>query len=348
MIDNQNKTYKIALDAMGGDLAPDNEVQGAILANKVKRSGYDFEIVFIGNETQLRHSLSQYDTNGLKYSIIHTDEVVTMSDAPTEILKKKTNSSLHKGLEHHSQGYADAFISIGNTGAVLSVATIKMGRIKGVSRPTIGTLFPTQSKKPTFLLDVGANIEGKARFLYEFAVMGSIYVNLIQNIENPRIGLLNIGEEETKGTEEIQKTYELLKNSNLNFIGNIEGRDILLGSADVVVCDGFTGNILLKFAESLTGMLKTKIKEFATRSIFNKFSVLTALPVLKKIFKDFDYQEYGGVPLLGVNGVVMIGHGKSTPKAITNIIFRAIELIRQEINVKIENSLSPTVMLNKG
>lgn len=341
-------TYKIAIDAMGGDLAPDNEIQGAILANKNKKPDIDFEVIFVGNETQIRHSLSQYDANGLKYSIIHADEVITMDDDPTDILKKKTNSSLHKGMNYLAQGYCDAFISIGNTGAVLSVATVTLGRIKGVSRPTIGALFPTRGNKPTFLLDVGANIDGKSRFLYEFAVMGSIYVNLTQGIENPRVGLLNIGEEATKGTEEIIKTYDLLKNSSLNFIGNIEGRDILLGSADVVVCDGFTGNIILKFAESIGGLLKTKIKNYAKSSIFKKLLAFTAIPVLKSIFKDFDYQEYGGVPLLGVNGIVLIGHGKSSPKAISNIIFRAIELIRQEINVKIENSLSPTVMSNKG
>ncbi len=345
---NKNRIYRIAIDAMGGDLAPDNEIQGAILASKNKKFDIDFEIIFIGNETQIRQSLTQYDTNGLRYSIVHADETITMDDDPTEILKKKPNSSLHKGLQYHAQGYADSFISIGNTGAVLSVATVTLGRINGVSRPTIGALFPTIGKKPTLILDVGANIEAKSRFLYEFAVMGSIYVNLTQGIENPRIGLLNIGEESSKGTEEIIKTYDLLKNSNMNFIGNIEGRDILLGSADVVVCDGFTGNVILKFAESITGLLKTKIKNYSKSSIFKKLLTLTALPVLKNIFRDFDYQEYGGVPLLGVNGIVLIGHGKSSPKAISNIIFRAIELIRQEINPKIENSLSPKVMSNNG
>jgi glycerol-3-phosphate acyltransferase PlsX len=265
-----------------------------------------------------------------------------MNDYPTEALKRKKNSSLYKGIEYLSQGYADGFISAGNTGAVLSTATVLLGRITGVSRPTIGSFFPSQNNHPTLVLDVGANIDCKPRFLYEFAVMGSIYASQSFGLEHPRIGLLNIGEESSKGTDIIQQTYKLLKDSQLNFIGNVEGKDILQGTADVVVCDAFVGNIVLKFAESVLGILKFKFKQFAKKNILNLFMMAVFTPIIKKIFKDFDYQEHGGVPLLGVNGVVIIGHGKSSPKAIQNMIYQAVSNIKKDINTKIENILNPS------
>lgn len=335
------RTIKIALDAMGGDFAPINEIEGAILANKHKGSDYNLEISFFGDEAKIKAALAERDTGGLKYKIIHTPEVVTMDDDPTEVLKTKKNSSLNTGLDYHCHGKADAFISVGNTGAVLTAATIHLGRINGVSRPTIGSFFPTQKKNPCLVLDVGANIECKPRYIFEFAVMGSIYSTQMLGLEEPSVGLLNIGEEPSKGTEVVQKTYELLKESQLNFIGNIEGRDILAGTCDVVVCDGFTGNVILKFAESFLGLLKSAIKSYAAKSILNKIAVLFVAPVLKKIFKEFDYQEYGGVPLLGVNGVVMIGHGKSSPKALSTMILKSVEFVKKDINQKIGFALNP-------
>jgi glycerol-3-phosphate acyltransferase PlsX len=335
-----NRPLRIALDAMGGDFAPQNEVQGAILAaQQLHRQNIPVEIVFVGKEKEIHSALAQQDTDRLVYSIVHADEIVTMDDDPTAVLKKKRNSSLFKGVELHSNGYVDAFVSAGNTGAVLSTATIVLGRVKGVSRPTIGSFLPTQLGNPVLLLDVGANIEGRPRFLYEFAVMGSIYSRQVLGVENPRIGLLNIGEEKTKGTENILQTYALLEESSLNFIGNVEGRDVLIGSADVVVCDGFVGNIVLKFAESMLGLLKAKIKDHARKGLLQKLGVMLMVPTLKSVLKDFDYQEYGGVPLLGVNGVVIIGHGKSSPKALKNMIVRSVEVVQKDINKKIENAL---------
>lgn len=348
MANVEQKTYRIAIDAMGGDFAPNNEVLGAIKAYQEKKANSNFEVVFIGNEPKIRAAIAQSDPGNLNYSIVHADDVITMEDDPTEILKKKTNSSLHKGLSLHSQGYADAFLSVGNTGAVLTAATVLLGRIKGASRPTIGSFFPTQGGYPVFVLDVGANIDSKPKFLYEFAVMGSIFVTQTLGIENPRIGLLNIGEEASKGTDTLLQTYELLKASHLNFIGNVEGRDILLGSVDVVVCDGYVGNVVLKFAESFAGLLKNKIKSFASGSLLNKISIALFLPILKRIFKEFDYQEYGGVPLLGVNGVVLIGHGKSTPKAISKMILKAVDIVNQDVNKKIENALNPPIFTEKS
>jgi glycerol-3-phosphate acyltransferase PlsX len=341
------KKFRVVVDAMGGDFAPMNEIQGVISTFESKPPDLDLEIILIGNENKIRNSLEQFDReklNILNYSIIHTDEVITMDDEPTIALKKKKNSSLYKGLELHSQGYADAFVSAGNTGAVLSTATILNGRINGVSRPTIGSFFPTKNRYPTLVLDVGANIDTKPRYLYEFAVMGSIYTTQMLGLEHPKVGLLNIGEEESKGNDILLEAYQLLKSSNLNFLGNVEGRDILNGTADVVVCDGFTGNVILKFAESVLDLFKTKLKSYAKKNIFNTIMFGLMKPAFKKVFAEFDYQKYGGVPILGINGVVIIGHGKSSPLAIQNMIYKAIEQIKKDINKKIEHALTKSIL----
>ncbi len=335
------KKITIALDAMGGDFAPKNEIEGAILAYKEKPAGSDFEIIFVGDENKINPELAGKVTYGLKYTIVHTSEVITMSDDPVAALKSKRGSSLYVAAEIHAKGQADAFVSAGNTGAMLSISTTLLGRIKGVTRPTIGTFMPTVNDTPVFLLDVGATVDMKARFLYEFAEMGNIYAKQFIGIENPRIGLLNIGEEPTKGTDVLKETYTLLQKADLNFIGNIEGRDILMGAADVVVCDGFTGNVVLKFAESFTGILKSKVKNYAYKNMINKLRVALMAPTLRSILSDFDYQNYGGVPLLGVNGVVIIGHGKSSPKAVKNMIIRSQEFIKNDVNSKIEKALEP-------
>ncbi|MCX7909149.1 MAG: phosphate acyltransferase PlsX [Ignavibacteria bacterium] len=337
----KKKFLRIAVDAMGGDFAPLNEVQGSILAYQNKEPFTDFEIVFVGDENKIKDAINNYNPKNFNYSIVHAEDVVTMHDDPTAAVKKKKNSSLYKGIKLLADGYVDAFVSAGNTGATLSTATILLGRIEGVSRPTIGSFFPTVSKFPTLVLDVGANIDAKPKYLYEFAVMGSIYFRSMFGIENPKVGLLNIGEEETKGSELLLTTYKILKESSLNFIGNVEGRDVLLGTADVVVCDGLIGNIILKFAESVLGLFKTKVKNYAKKSIVNALKVLILKPALKNMLKDMDYQQYGGVPLLGVNGVVIIGHGKSSPIAIQNMIYTSIEQVKKEINKKIERALNP-------
>jgi len=331
---------RIALDAMGGDFAPDNEVQGAVLAAQSLGTSSDLEVIFVGREKDIRAALSKVDASRLKYSIVHTDEVVGMGDEPATVIKKKRNSSLFKGIELHADGKADAFVSAGNTGAVMTTGTLVLGRIKGVSRPTIGSFFPTVHKRPALLVDAGANIDCKARHLYEFAIMGSIYYSKIIGVEHPKVGLLNIGEERTKGTEVVLQTYELLEQSPLNFTGNVEGRDILFGEADVFVCDGFTGNIVLKFAESIIGVLKAKVKQHADKGFLEKLAVGAMAPTLRKILKEFDYQEYGGVPLLGVNGVAIIGHGKSSPKAIENMILRAVDVASKNVNGLIASTLA--------
>jgi phosphate acyltransferase len=328
---------------MGGDFAPQSEVIGALSVLNEDRDN-SISIIFVGDEQKIKKVISEANPKNQNFSIVHADEVVTMEDVSTSAIKKKKNSSLYVGLELQSQGKSDAFISVGNTGAMLSTSTILLGRIKGVSRPTIGSFFPSVGENPVLVVDVGANIDCKPRFLYEFAVMGSIYFSQILGIEKPRVGLLNIGEEDSKGTEVVKETFKMLKGSNLNFIGNVEGRDILGGNADVVVCDGFTGNIILKFAESVFPFIKTKFKAFADKGIMNKVVMGIAKPSMKKVFSDFDYQKYGGIPILGVNGVSMVGHGKSSPEAIRNIIYKSIEIVSKNVNKRIEEALNQPIV----
>ncbi len=331
--------FHIALDAMGGDFAPINEVAGAIEASAVlQRMGVEHSITLVGDAARLNPLLEKATTPSL--CVEHAAEVVQMHDDPATVLRTKPQSSLVQGLELVRSARADAFISAGNTGAVLSAATLLLGRIRGVSRPTIGAFFPTETGRPCLVLDVGANAEVKPQFLYEFAVMGSVFASMVENLERPRVGLLNIGEEETKGTETVRQAYELLRSSSLNFIGNVEGRDIFRGLAEVVVCDGFTGNVVLKFAESIMPMLKSVLRAYSQRNVFSRAIIGLVAPVLRRVLKRFDYQTYGGVPLLGVRGIVIIGHGKSTPLAIKNMILRAWEMHRLRLNEQIERALA--------
>ena len=328
---------KIAVDAMGGDYAPGVVVEGALEA--LRETKNRFEIVLVGEEKRIRKVLEEHDTSGLSLSIIDAPQVISMDDIPTVALRRKKNSSIVIGIKLHKEGKVDAFASAGNTGAVLTAASIILGRIPGVSRPTIGTVFPTESGNMSILLDVGANVDCKPKHLYEFAVMGSIYSKEILGVKNPKVALLNIGEESTKGGEVVLKTYQLLSKSKLNFIGNVEGRDILLGKADVIVCDGFIGNIILKFAESVLGIIKRRIRNYAMKNIFRRLWFGLAANGLRKALKEFDYQSYGGVPFLGINGVAVIGHGSSTAKAIKNMILKTEETVRKKINLRIKEAL---------
>lgn len=332
---------KIVLDAMGGDFAPDSELQGAVEFMNNPQN-HDVQIILTGDEQLLRNRIKNLNLS-VDFEIVDCKDKVTMDDEPTDIIKRKRDSSLYKGIEIVKDAKANAFVSSGNTGAVHSTSTLVLGRIAGVSRPTIGTFFPSVADNPVLLLDVGANVDAKPSYIFQFAVMGSIYCSQILGIKNPKIGLLNIGEEESKGTNDVRETYKLLKASPLNFIGNIEGRDIFSAHADVVVCDGFIGNIVLKFAESFLGILKSKIKNYSEESIIKKIKVGLMVPILKDILQQFDYQKYGGVPLLGVNGVVIIGHGKSSPEAVKNMLVRAKEMVQKEVNKSIESTLKDLI-----
>lgn len=329
---------------MGGDFAPAHVVAGAFDA--LSEAQGRFTLALIGNEESIRkeiHTLQHSRAGSLppegSYQVIHAPEVIEMHDQPTAALKSKRLSSISVGLTLHREGKAQAFLSAGNTGAVMSAATLILGRIPGVGRPTIGALVPT-AHTPCFLVDAGANVDCRPNHLRDFGVMGSIYVSAMLGIERPKVGILSIGEEETKGNEVSLEAFKLLRQSGVNFIGNVEGRDILTGTVDVVVCDGFVGNILLKFGESIPGFFKARFRHFAARSVRNKLIGLVARNGLRQVMKELDYQEHGGVPLLGVNGVTIIGHGGSTPKAIKNMIYRAEETVRKDVKGKIQETLA--------
>ena len=328
---------KIVVDAMGGDEAPLNDVSGAIIAAELKPD--TLEIILVGKEKLIKDELLKHKVNLSNISIVNADEVITMEDSPTESLKSKPDSSINVGINLVKDKKADAFVSAGNTGAVMTASILRLGRIEGVGRPTIGSLFPTDFGK-TMVFDVGASVDCKAKHLLEFAVMGNIYMKSIYNVSSPKIGLLSVGEEKSKGDTLTLEAYELLEKSDMNFIGNVEGRDVLRGKADVIVCDGFVGNVILKFAESVLDVIKGKFRAYAEKGFFKKIWIGMMYGTLKNVvLKDFDYQEYGGVPLLGVNGVTIIGHGKSSPIAIKNMILKAEEMVSKRVNEKIKEQL---------
>jgi glycerol-3-phosphate acyltransferase PlsX len=324
---------------MGGDFAPAHVVAG--IAEAVRECNGRFVVTLAGPEERLRAEMAKHPIPPGSVTIAPASEVIDMHDAPTAAVKTKKDSSIAVGLRLHREGNADAFVSAGNTGAVLSASTLILGRVEGVGRPTIGALIPTATSR-CLLVDAGANIDCRARHLFEFGVMGSIFVSSMLGIQKPRVGLVNIGEEEGKGNDVTREAFALFKASTLNFVGNVEGRDILHDAADVVVCDGFVGNILLKFGESIPQFLKKKFVRFAKGNLKNKLVALIARGGLRSVLKELDYQEQGGVPLLGVDGVSIIGHGSSTPKAFKNMLFRAEEMAHKKVNKQIREALVHT------
>ncbi len=267
-----------------------------------------------------------------------------MDDEPVAGLRQKKDSSIVKGFDLVRDGAASAFVSAGNTGAVMSGATLLLGRIPGVSRPTIGSQFPRPDGGFTLVFDVGSTVDSKAIHLREYAIMGSIYAEQVFGVVRPSVGLMSVGEERSKGNELVSEATPLLEQSGVNFIGNVEGRDVLKSTCDVIVCDGFVGNVILKFAESVVPAIRARIKKYSERGILNKIKAGITASVLRESLKDFDYQEHGGVPLLGVRGVTIIGHGRSTPKAIRNMILKAEEMVRKRVVEKITESVNAGTM----
>lgn len=323
---------------MGGDFAPAYEVAGAIEC--LRQCDSRFHVVLVGDEQKIHAELNKHDVSRLDFSVVHAPDIIDMHDSPVVSIRTKPNSSLVKGITLHKEGTVDGFVSAGNTGAVTAASTLILGRIPGVSRPSVAAIFPSE-KGPTLVVDAGAVSDCRPQFLFEFGVMGSIYSEYMFKKKNPRVGLLNIGEEASKGNELAKETYKYIseRKDKFNFVGNIEGRDILKGEVDVVVCDGFVGNVILKFAESVPGYLKYQFKKFAAKSIINKLMIGLLRGSLKEVFRDMDYTEFGGIPLLGVNGVTIIGHGSSPPKAIKNMLFRAEEVVQYKINQHIQEKL---------
>ncbi len=327
---------RIAVDAMGGDFAPENAVLGTVAALS---SVQNTELFLVGKEQEILSVLNKNNISFNKENIIHTNQIIEMGESPTSALKSKPDSSIVVGARMVKEKKADAFVSAGNTGAMMAASTLITGRIEGVGRPTIGAQLPNVFGNCS-LYDVGAGKDAKAIHLLEYAIMGSIYAKEIDGISNPKVGLLSMGEEEGKGNEVANEAYDLLKNSNLNFIGNVEGRDLLTKQVDVVVCDGFVGNILLKFGESVPKLLKHLLQQTAKQNLFDAIKIMLIKGTLKKALKSLDYQEHGGVPLLGINGISIIGHGSSTPKAITNMILKAKRMFEHKLVEKIQRSIS--------
>jgi glycerol-3-phosphate acyltransferase PlsX len=305
---------KIAVDAMGGDNAPGEIVKGAVDA---AQSGYG-EILLVGDRKLIEKELTKYPKVG-QISIIHASEMIAMDEAPALAVRKKKDSSIAVATRLVKDDVAQGVVSAGSTGAQMTSSIMYLGRIKGIKRPAIATLMPTLAG-PKVILDIGANTDSTPENLLQFAYMGSLYAEKILDFKVPSVALINIGTEKTKGNQLIQQAYELLAESKLNFIGNIETRDITAGIADVLICDGFLGNSLIKFAEGIASTFEQMLKKELSKNAFRKIGALTLLPSLKGFKKAFDYSEYGGAPLLGVNGVSIVSHGSSKATAIRNAI----------------------------
>lgn len=331
----------ICLDAMGGDHGPSVCVEGAIDA--IMEAPNPVRVTLVGDEEQIAPALHQLRNKLLKkesLEVVHAPDFVRMGEQPTESLRRK-DTSIRVCMRVMKSGQADGVVSTGNTGAVMASGLADLGRLADVSRPAIATLFPTQVES-ALMLDVGANSMCKPQHLVEFAVMGSCYMRAVRDKQMPRVGLLSIGEESSKGTELTVATHKILAETSLGFkfIGNIEGRDVLSGKADVIVCDGFVGNILLKFAESLQGFLTNAVKKQISRNYFSHAGAILMGPFLRRMRKTFDYAEYGGAPLLGLNGLVVICHGSSNAKAIKNAIWAAAGAAEHHVNQHIVETLS--------
>jgi glycerol-3-phosphate acyltransferase PlsX len=322
----ENKKIKIALDAMGGDYAPQEIVKGGLLASQDS----DIEIALVGPENKIQDVLGKCGYSGSGISIINASEVIGMGDSPVSAIKTKRDSSIVVGIELLKTGEAAAFVSAGNTGALLTAATLILGKKKGVSRPALGAVFgfPTG---PILCLDIGANCDCKPDFLVQFAHMGSIYMEKVFGIPEPRICLLSNGEEETKGSKTVQKAHKILKKSKLNFIGNVEGRDLSRGMADVLVTDGFTGNVLLKMGEGLGEMLLNTLRDSVSGKPRLNEAVNVLAPVVQSVLSMLDYTAYGGALLLGIEGNVIVGHGRSNAIAIKNAITTAKREVEQGV-----------------
>lgn len=310
---------RVALDAMGGDNAPGETVLGAIQAARE----YSMGVYLVGREEAIRTQLARHDTQGLDLPIVNTDEVIEMDEHPATAVRNKKQASMTVALELVRDGEAVGAVSAGNSGAMLAASIFILRRIPGVDRPALGGILPTRDGV-SLVIDMGANVDCKPEYLQQFALMGSIYMNRIFHIDTPRVGLLSNGEEETKGNQQVIEAHLLIKESaptlGLNFIGNVEGRDIPAGKADVVVCDGFVGNVVLKLSEGLAETLLGLMREQMTSSLPSKLAAAVLRPGLRKIFKRMDYAEYGGVPLLGVRGAAIVSHGRSNAKAIKNAL----------------------------
>lgn len=334
---------RIVVDAMGGDYAPEVVIQGvqAYLADG------SADLILVGQEDKVKPLLEKYTLPPGRVQFRHASQVIEMDEHPAEAVKAKEDSSMVVGMNLVKSGEADAFMSAGNSGGVLAAALFRLGRIPGIKRPALSTVFPT-AKGFTFILDIGANTDCKALYLQQFGLMGSIYAERVLGVPNPRVGIVSNGEEPGKGSMLVQEAFELLKASNLNFIGNVEGKDIPAGMADVVVTDGFTGNVIIKLAEGAAGLMLGIIGEEIRRRKVAMLGALLAKPAFRAVKHRLDYAEYGGAPLLGVDGVVIIAHGRSNAKAICNAIRVAERAVKGKIVEQIKQGVAERLGTGEG
>jgi glycerol-3-phosphate acyltransferase PlsX len=327
----------IGVDAMGGDFGPEIVVPGVVMA--LAEFPGRFRIVLLGDRDEVEPVLTRHKASALPIELVHAPERVEMDEPPATVLRRKPNSSLAIATHLQKEGRIDAFFSAGSTGAVVAVSLLGLGRLERVDRPAIATIFPNRGKG-CVVLDVGATSDCKPAHLVQFAEMGSCYAHDVLGLAEPRVGLLSIGEEPTKGNELAQETHQrLLATPNLNFIGNVEGRDILRGEVDVVVTDGFTGNVVLKLAESVVGHMAQSARREIERDLRSKLGAVLLRPAFERLKRQFDYAEYGGAPLLGVNGVIFIGHGRSSSRAIRSAIRATATFVEQKVNEHIQDLL---------
>lgn len=327
---------RIVVDAMGGDRAPAVVVEGAVQAAR----DLGLEIVLVGQRGAVQAELDRYDTTGLRLTVHDASQVIEMHEHPAAAVKAKKDSSMVVGMELVKRHEGDAFVTAGNSGGALAAALFRLGRIRGIKRPALSTVFPSETPQGRcFLLDVGANTDCKPEFLVQFALMGSVYAERVLGVPNPRVAIVSNGEEEGKGNQLVQDTVPLLKASPLNFVGNAEGKDIPRGLADVIVTDGFTGNIIIKLSEGISKFLLDLLKEEITSRNVSKVGALLAKPAFDEVKSRLDYREYGGAPLLGVDGVVIVGHGRSDALAIRNTIRVAAQTVENGVRDAIKQGL---------
>ncbi len=331
-----DRQVRVAVDAMGGDRGLEVVVGGAVAAARE----WGIPSILVGQEEEIAAHLTAHRGLSLPLSLCHAPEAVEMDEAPAATVRKKRHSSLRVGLDLVKQGKAEAFVSAGNTGAIMATAALTLGLLPEVERPAIALCVPTPRGR-SVVLDVGANVDSKPRHLLQFAIMGHIYARDVLGLPSPRVGLLNIGEEETKGNELTKEAFKALEeDASLNFIGNVEGCDLFAGTADVIVCDGFVGNVSLKVSESVAEVFSTFLREEISRSLVSRLGYVLARPAFQRFRRRADYSEYGGLPLLGVDGVCIIAHGRSSARAIKNAIRAAAECVHNKVIQHIREGLA--------
>ena len=320
---------RIVVDAMGSDKYPAPDVEGAVAAARE----WNDEIILVGDKTRIDAELGKYQTSGLKLEVVHAGEVIEMTDKPADSAKSKPNSSMHVGTKLVADGQAQAFVSAGNTGGILAVSTLyTLKRIRGVSRPALSAVFPNMTANRTVVSDIGANTDCKPDLLLQFGIMAGLYAELALQITKPRVALLSNGEEEEKGNALVKETADMMRGSQaLNYVGNVEPKEVLRGEADVVIADGFTGNILLKTLEATASMVTGLIREEIGAGLVTKLGGALALPAFRRVRRRTDPFEVGGAPLLGVDGVVIVAHGRSNAFAIKNAVNRAREAVSSNL-----------------